>query len=326
MRTAKWSLAWLVILCCLAVAAFAEEDVERPAEDRHSPEGRWVSVCLVAGGRPSCDHGSMIGIIIREWGRKDGRLYRGGTEWQFGGELSPRSVDSVWDTDKQPMWLDFDYARSGAGVSRGIYRFEGELLVRCSPPRRTENELIDFTSSKENRQGLAIYRHATFSDDTIGGHVRSGFPADAPMPEHWRVILEVENGVAVAPEGRTARIGGEHLLSGGTPLRGFREPPEKGQMIAFAYGAMLFSESPAWLDEVAVQDDHLVARTGVAKREGDCLLWVVSSTWRPARGQWTDYDDRPIRFTAGEGERQVLRVLYPILEADDADGKQDEQE
>ncbi|TVS15194.1 MAG: hypothetical protein EA424_16950 [Planctomycetaceae bacterium] len=125
---------------------------------------------------------------------------------------------------------------------------------------------IGVTSSTQNGRSLQIYRRATSSNDDIARHIRSDFPANSPMPEHWQVIVEVENGVAVAPKGRSARIRGAITKSAEALL-------------------------------AAGCENRLFARTGVAKRKGHCLLWVVSSRWHPARGEWTN-DDSPRR---GEG-------------------------
>ncbi len=45
--------------------------------------------------------------------------------------------------------------------------------------------------------------------------------------------------------------------------------------------------------------------------------------YRKTVGRWTDNEDRPTRFSTGQSEGQVLRVLYPILETDKRNARVD---
>jgi len=198
----------------------------------------------------------------------------------------------------------------------GIYRFEGELLLWCAgagyPPFDSNgnypNRPKDFVSNKENRQTIWILRPGKATEQVgNGGPMGRRWPHDEKPPypavgDQWRIICQVEEEEATCPVGKTAWIIAH-------PQRLSKDLYPRA-INALAYGPLVFSENPAWLDEVRREERELQIRRGLCRRQGDCLLWVVAPTWEKYTGYWKEPANRPSSFTATKENEQVLRVLY----------------
>jgi hypothetical protein len=206
-------------------------------------------------------------------------------------------------------------------VLPGIFRYEGDLLIRCYSEKHApidargqcEDRPTEFVSTDNNGFHIEILRRGEMQEQ-LGGtptsrqHPDSEKPPYPAIPNEWRVITHCENGETTVPSGKAA-----WLIRKPWVREGDYHPSE---LNGLCYGPMIFSMNPSWLDEVRLVEgtsgSKCEIRPGLCRRAGDCLLWIVAPEWEPnCPTRIPERQTRPVSFRATKQNKYVLRVLYP---------------